>query len=111
MASRPAPNWYKSRSNWLRGSIGLLAHLLRQKRARPALSLRQLAGEFSCRYWSDAAQYRAMCWNNLALLVLWLLLGWALGPLLFALVYVASLSLAGGAGIVLFTVQHNYDHA
>jgi omega-6 fatty acid desaturase (delta-12 desaturase) len=91
---------FNPRINWLRGSIGLLRHTL----ARPA-------GTFSCRYWSDAQQYRAMSWNNLALLPLWLLLGWALGPLPFVLVYVASLSLAGGAGIVLFTVQHNFDHA
>ena len=36
---------------------------------------------------------------------------WLLEPLLFVLVYVSSLSLAGGAGIVLFTVQHNFDHS
>jgi omega-6 fatty acid desaturase (delta-12 desaturase) len=52
-----------------------------------------------------------MFWNNVVLLLLWLLMGWLLEPLLFALVYVSSLSLAGGAGIVLFSVQHNFEHA
>jgi acyl-lipid omega-6 desaturase (Delta-12 desaturase) len=30
---------------------------------------------------------------------------------LFFFVYVLSVSLAGGAGIMLFTVQHNFEHA
>jgi omega-6 fatty acid desaturase (delta-12 desaturase) len=33
------------------------------------------------------------------------------GPLLFFTIYIASVSLAGAAGIVLFTVQHNFEHA
>lgn len=99
------------RVNWLRGSISLLSHLLRQKLARPTASLPLLASEFSSRYWSTAQEYWAMFWNNLALLLVWLVMGWLLEPLLFALVYISSLSLAGGAGIVLFTVQHNFDHA
>lgn len=102
---------FSPRINWLRGSSELLWHLLRQKLVRPAASQRLLASEFSSRYWSTAQQYWAMFWNNVVLLLLWLLLGWLLEPLLFALVYVSSLSLAGGAGIVLFSVQHNFEHA
>lgn len=102
---------FSPRVNWLRGSSALLWHLLQQKLARPAASLQLLASEFSCRYWSTAQQYWAMFWNNVVLLLLWLLMAWLLEPLLFALVYVSSLSLAGGAGIVLFSVQHNFEHA
>jgi len=36
---------------------------------------------------------------------------WLVGAGLFFTVYVISVSLAGGAGIALFTVQHNFDHA
>lgn len=50
-----------------------------------------------------------MLGNNMVLLALWVALAWTLGPVLFFAVYVASLSLAGGAGILLFTVQHNFD--
>ena len=52
-----------------------------------------------------------MCCNNLALLSLWGLMAWAIGPLLFFVCYTVSLSLAGGAGILLFAVQHNFEHA
>jgi len=55
--------------------------------------------------------YRYMTWNNLALLSAWVAMAWAIGPLLFFACYVVSGSLAGGYGIVLFTVQHNFEHA
>jgi len=57
------------------------------------------------------AHYRYMTWNNLALLSAWVAMAWAIGPLLFFVCYVISGSLAGGYGIVLFTVQHNFEHA
>jgi len=55
--------------------------------------------------------YRHMTWNNLVLLAAWGLMAWAVGPGPFFLCYVISGSLAGGYGIVLFTVQHNFEHA
>jgi omega-6 fatty acid desaturase (delta-12 desaturase) len=55
--------------------------------------------------------YRHMTWNNLVLLTAWGLMAWAVGPALFFVCYVVSGSLAGGYGIVLFTVQHNFEHA
>ena len=55
--------------------------------------------------------YRHMTWNNLVLLTAWGLMAWAVGPGLFFLCYVISGSLAGGYGIILFTVQHNFEHA
>jgi omega-6 fatty acid desaturase (delta-12 desaturase) len=33
------------------------------------------------------------------------------GPALFFSVYLASISLAGGAAILIFTVQHNFEHS
>jgi omega-6 fatty acid desaturase (delta-12 desaturase) len=57
------------------------------------------------------AHYRHMTWNNLVLLAAWAAMAWAIGPLLFLVCWVVSGSLAGGYGIVLFTVQHNFEHA
>ncbi len=57
------------------------------------------------------AHYRHMTWNNLLLLAAWALMAWAMGPWLFFASYVIAGSLAGGYGIVLFTVQHNFEHA
>ena len=49
--------------------------------------------------------------NNVALLSIWALMCWACGSALFFTIYLLSLSIAGGMGIVLFTVQHNFEHA
>ena len=57
------------------------------------------------------AHYRHMTWNNLALLAAWGGMAWAVGPGPFFLCYVISGSLAGGYGLILFTVQHNFEHA
>lgn len=99
------------RVTWLKGSIGLLCHLVRGKIARPEVSLRAHAAGFKTPYWNDAIEYRHMSWNNVALLGSWALMCWWLGPALFFAVYLVSSSLAGGAAIVLFTVQHNFHHS
>jgi omega-6 fatty acid desaturase (delta-12 desaturase) len=36
---------------------------------------------------------------------------WAIGTTRFFTIYLISVSLAGGAGILLFTVQHNFEHS
>ena len=60
---------------------------------------------------TSATHYRYMLWNNLVLLATVGALGWAIGPGLFLACYVVSGSLAGAYGIVLFTVQHNFEHS
>jgi omega-6 fatty acid desaturase (delta-12 desaturase) len=106
---------FNPRMTWLKGSASLLLHLLRrlfsQSGAQPGLSFTAHAREFKTPHWSNAREYWHMFWNNLVLLSLWGLMAWAIGPLLFFVCYVVSLSLAGGAGILLFTVQHNFEHA
>jgi len=49
--------------------------------------------------------------NNLTLLALWGLMAWSVGPILFFACYMVCMSLAGGAAIVLFSVQHNFEHS
>jgi acyl-lipid omega-6 desaturase (Delta-12 desaturase) len=99
------------RLTWVRGSLGLLRHMIRRKLAQPGVSLRTHAASFETPYWGSASEYRHMSANNVALLALWAVMGWLVGPGLFFACYVASVSLAGGAGIVLFTVQHNFEHS
>ena len=38
-------------------------------------------------------------------------MSWLFGAGLFFMLYLISLSIAGGAGVILFTVQHNFEHA
>ena len=102
---------WNPRFTWLKGSIGLAAHILKRKIARPGISIKAHAAEFKTPYWTSAQEYWHMFWNNVVLLSAWVLMSWIVGPALFFAVYVVSTSLAGGAGIVLFTVQHNFEHS
>jgi omega-6 fatty acid desaturase (delta-12 desaturase) len=52
-----------------------------------------------------------MLWNNLVLLSLWALMCWICGAARFFSIYLLSVSFAGAVGIVLFTVQHNFEHS
>ncbi len=99
------------RINWLKGSAAWVGHVLKKKIAEPNVSIRTHAASFETRYWSSAVEYRHMSWNNAVLLCAWVLMSMAIGPALFFTVYVVSVSLAGAAGIVLFAVQHNFEHS
>jgi omega-6 fatty acid desaturase (delta-12 desaturase) len=99
------------RLNWLRASAGLARHLVAGKRAAPGRSWAAIAQDYSQPVCTSVRAYYAMACNNLALLGLWAAMAAALGPGWFFAGYVVSLSLAGGAAIVLFTVQHNFEHS
>jgi omega-6 fatty acid desaturase (delta-12 desaturase) len=102
---------FNPRFTWLLGSLQLLLHLLKSKLAQPGQSIRAHAANFKTLYWVSRAEYWHMFLNNVALLVIWVAICWAIGPTLFFTLYLISLSLAGGIGIALFTLQHNFEHA
>ncbi len=102
---------FNPRFTWLKGSVGLVIHTVRQKLAQPSVSLRTHAAGYQTRYWKSSAEYRHMLWNNVALLSIWSLMSWACGAAAFFCIYLLSVSIAGGVGIVLFTVQHNFEHS
>lgn len=102
---------FNPRFTWMKGSLGLLIHLARGKRTRPGMSVREHCAAYTTRYWSSRKEYWHMFWNNAVLLSLWGLMCYAFGTALFFSVYLFSVSIAGAIGIVLFTVQHNFEHA
>jgi acyl-lipid omega-6 desaturase (Delta-12 desaturase) len=102
---------FNPRFTWLKGSIGLVSHVLRGKVAQPKLSLKAQVASFETRYWKSYREYWHMFWNNVVLLSVWGLLCWAFGTELFFTIYLVSGSIAGGVGIILFTVQHNFEHS
>jgi omega-6 fatty acid desaturase (delta-12 desaturase) len=102
---------FNPRFTWLKGSIELLIHVVKRKSANPEMSWRAHAETFRTRYWKSRTEYWHMFWNNLVLMGCWILMSAALGAALFFPIYLLSVSLAGGAGIMLFTVQHNFEHA
>jgi len=102
---------FNPRFNWIKGTFGLLRHTVRSKVSRPRVSLRAHAASYRTRYWKSAREHRHMLANNIVLLGIWALMSFACGAAHFFSIYVLSVSLAGGSGIVLFTVQHNFRHA
>jgi omega-6 fatty acid desaturase (delta-12 desaturase) len=102
---------FNPRFTWLKGSIELLWHILRKTVTQPTVSMRARAASFETPYWQSWDEYWHMFWNNMALLGAWALMVWVFGAAFFFIVYLSSVSLAGGAGIVLFTVQHNFEHS
>jgi omega-6 fatty acid desaturase (delta-12 desaturase) len=99
------------RVTWVKGSVGLLRHLMAGRRHQPGASIGALAESFKTPCWSSMQEFRHMSANNAALLTLWALSAWLMGPLLFVGFYLVGSALANGAGLVLFTVQHNFEHA
>ncbi len=87
------------RINWLKGNVTLFWHLLSGG----------TAATFICRYWKTWKEYRHMTANNAVLLgaLTWMCM--STDTLLVLLVFTFSLSVAGGVGIMLFTVQHNFE--
>ncbi len=102
---------FNPRFTWLKGSISLAAHVIKGKIAQPGMSIKAHAADFKTPYWASSKEYWHMFWNNAVLLSAWVAMSLLIGPALFFTVYVISVSLAGGAGIVLFTVQHNFEHS
>jgi omega-6 fatty acid desaturase (delta-12 desaturase) len=102
---------FNPRYTWLRGSIALAVHVVSGKIKQPGVSLREHLTSFRTPYWQSEQEYWHMFWNNAVLLSAWGVMSWLCGAALFFSIYIASVSLAGGIGIVLFTVQHNFEHA
>jgi omega-6 fatty acid desaturase (delta-12 desaturase) len=102
---------FNPRLTWLKGTIAFLAHVAKSKVSQPTVPFSVHVASFKSRYWNSSKEYWHMFWNNVVLGGMWLLMCWAIGSPLFFAVYVVSVSLAGGAGIALFTVQHNFEHA
>jgi len=102
---------FNPRFTWFKGSIELVSHIVRNKVAQPRLPIVTCAASFEPKYWKSRMQYWHMFWNNVILLSIWLAMCLTIGTVRFVGIYVASLSLAGAMGFMLFAVQHNFEHS
>lgn len=102
---------FNPRFTWLKGTLGLALHVIAAKARRPNSSLHEHFKSYQSRYWKNPREYWHMFWNNIVLLSAWALMCWACGAALFFAIYLISVSIAGGLGILLFTVQHNFEHS
>jgi omega-6 fatty acid desaturase (delta-12 desaturase) len=99
------------RLTWIRATGRLAAHAARKaKLIRSPQPTEPVFGECTP-YCTSLQNYRHMLWNNVVLLSLCGAVAWTTGPLPFLACYLIATSLAGGLAIVLFTVQHNFEHS
>ncbi len=102
---------FNPRFNWIAGNVTMLFKIL-----RPLLSLNfkeaiSTAKKWETKYWKGKKDYRHMTYNNVVLLSIWFLMSQAIGAGAFFLLYVVTTSLAGSIGILIFTIQHNFEDA
>lgn len=100
---------FNPRFNWLKGCVQLFLHVAKTVFSSNNQPKESLLSGFKTSSWADWTEFWHMTANNLCLLVVIALSLSVFDPLAFAVVYLVVLSLAGGAGIILFTVQHNYE--
>ena len=100
---------FNPRVNWALGSVKFVIHLIKAQVRRPGTSVMASAREFASPHWNTGREYWHMFGNNVALLGIW----WAacahFGAAEFFTVYLISLILGGAAGIIIFTIQHNFE--
>lgn len=102
---------FTPRFNWAVGTIKFLIDVTVAKLKHLRTPLREIIGNTHSRYWKDAAEYWHMTGNNIVLLGIWFAASWYFGAGTFFTIYISSLVLAGAAGIIIFTIQHNFEHS
>jgi omega-6 fatty acid desaturase (delta-12 desaturase) len=102
---------FNPRFTWMKGSIQFAIFFLTQKFNNLSKPASEINAEFKTNYWNTWQEYRHMTGNNLVLLSAWVLAASYFGIIEFFSIYIVALSLAGAIGIVLFTVQHNFEES
>lgn len=100
---------FTPRFTWLKGSIQFFFHGVKTKLSSPKTSFQEIANSFETKFWADWKEYRHMAYNNIVLISLIVFGCWFFGIAPFMTVYLIALSLAGALGIILFTIQHNFE--
>lgn len=102
---------FNPRFNWMVGLIKLSFDVLKTVLLGSPKKAWALIKECPSKKWKSPKEFRHMTYNNLILLSLWYVMCQSIGVAEFFTLYVASLSLAGGLGILFFTVQHNFENS
>ncbi len=96
---------------WLKGTYDLVRYLLKRKMAQSQITIRAHAARFRTKHWRSLGDYRHMCWNNLASLILWACMCALVGPVVFLAIHIVSVSLVGAVLLLLTNSQHNFEHS
>jgi acyl-lipid omega-6 desaturase (Delta-12 desaturase) len=100
---------FNPRFNWIAGNLTMLAKIIRPLLSFDLSEAVRVATKWETKYWKGKKDYLHMTYNNVTLLSIWFIMCQVMGAGDFFILYVASTSLAGSIGILLFTIQHNFE--
>lgn len=100
---------FNPRINWIIGSAQLIIHCIKTKIKMPETKIKFIVSNYKSRYWKNLKEFTHMSLNNIVLLSIWFSASMHFGATEFFTVYIISLSLGGAAGIIIFTIQHNFE--
>tara|TARA_B110000503_G_scaffold18784_1_gene27825 strand:+ start:941 stop:2056 length:1116 start_codon:yes stop_codon:yes gene_type:complete len=100
---------FTPRFTWVKGTIQFSLHAIKNKLRAPKTSFKNITESFETKYWANWTEYRHMAGNNIVLISAIVGASWYFGVIPFFTVYILALSLAGALGIILFTIQHNFE--
>lgn len=102
---------FNPRFNWFMGSLKLISDIVRSMVFQSNADTLKIIIECNSKYWKTPKEYLHMTYNNIALLSLWFIMCNFIGVFNFFIFYAISLSIAGGIGLIVFSVQHNFENS
>lgn len=103
--------FFNPRFNWMVGLIKLKMEIFKNLVFFRFSKVSELLREVPSKKWKTPEEFWHMTYNNLTLIAFWALMVPVFGAYDFFILHIMSLSLAGGLGILFFTVQHNFEHS
>lgn len=101
--------FFNPRFNWAVGLIKLELSFLGALFTLNFSKMKDILQNVPSKKWKSPEEFWHMTYNNLTLIVVWYFMVQWMGAADFFILHIASLSLAGGLGILFFTVQHNFE--
>lgn len=100
---------FNPRFNWIMGSLKLIFDIARSIVFQSNADTLKIIKECNSKYWKTPKEFLHMTYNNIALLSIWYVMCNLMGVFNFFIFYALTLSIAGGFGLITFTVQHNFE--
>ena len=100
---------FNPRFNWMLGSLKFSFAIITKKIKNLKTPLTKLIAEQNTPFWKSRKEYLHMSMNNIVLITSWIAASRYFGTAEFFTVYIISLSFAGAAGLIIFTIQHNFE--
>jgi omega-6 fatty acid desaturase (delta-12 desaturase) len=101
----------KPRLTLLQALAGLVGHAVRCLQHSPQMPMGEVIATYRSRHWHSLEEGIDLLLNNVAVVGLWLLMGLAIGPGPFWMLYAPVMAGSAALFLCIFFVQHNFPHS